>query len=444
MTLPQLDIVRDALLAFTSTTRLYELTIDNVRLQGELLVEAFAAVDGVQEIGHRDVIVLATSAHINLQALLGKPATLHISLADRSRIDLQGLISRAASLGSNGGLARYRLRLTPWLFQLTLVRNSRVWENRSVIEIVDAVLQPYPHAQWRWSDDVSPFMAEAPPRSYCCQYRESDFDFVKRVLTEEGLAWRFEDGEDGHQMVIFADSSALSATPNDPSSAVSGGIRYHGARAAETSDAVQSLSTGRSLIPSHSSLLSYDYKSKKIIVASEPTKQPGGKRLPLLEHFDAPGQYAFANASQARRYAVIYAEALEARASRWTMRSTVRTLRAGTRFTLLNSPLARDGAHAYAVLRVRSVGINNLPTPAVQALAELFGPLPDLLQEAMPDAEAEFLDSALIQAMASGYANWFEAIEASVPWRPLHIDSAGKEHSHHRPTAMGSQSAERG
>ncbi len=439
---PLIDQVRDALLTFTSTSRLYELTIANADPASTLLVEAFAAEDGVQELGHRDVIVLSTSAHVDLMSLLGKQATLGISLADRSRTGFQGVVTRAASLGSNGGLARYRLRLSPWLAQLTQVRNSRVWENKSIIEIVDSVLQGYEHAQWRWSDDVGPFMGESPPRSYCCQYRESDYDFVKRLLTEEGLAWRVEDSGDSHCVVLFADSTQLSAIPEDPSSGAAGGIRYHGARSAETSDSVQSLSTGRSLMSSHSSLLSYDYKSKKIIQASVPTRQHGSKNLPVLEYFEAPGQYAFTNASQAQRYAVMYAEAREARSARWTMRSTVRTLRAGTCFALLNGPFARDGATpSYTVLRVRSVGINNLPAPASQALAELFGPIPELLEETLPQADGEYLERALAQARASGYANWFDAIVATTPWRPLHIDSDGKERSHHRPTAMGSQSA---
>ena len=420
--------VRDALATFSSASRLYDLTVNNAELAGELMVEAFAADDGLQALGHRDVIVLGTSAHLNLAGLLGKQARLDISLANRNRSAFHGVITRAASLGSNGSLTRYRLRLSPWLSQLSLVRHSRVWENRTIIEIVDSVLQPYAHAQWRWSDDVGPFMADAAARSYCCQYRESDLDFIRRVLTEEGLTWRFEDTDEYQQMVLFADSTQPGAVPEDASSEAAGGIRYHGARSGENSDTVQSLTTGRSLISSHSTLLSYDYKSKKIIATSVATRQQGGTNLPVLEHYEAPGQYAFTNVRQARRYAVMYAEALEARGARWSMRSTVRTLRAGTRFTLLNGPFARDGATpSYVALQVCSVGVNNLPARAGAALAELFGPLPELLKEALPQAGDEMLAQAVAQAQATGYANWFDAISATTPWRALHLDDAGDE-----------------
>jgi hypothetical protein len=63
----------------------------------------------------------------------------------------------------------------------------------------------------------------------------------------------------------------------------------------------------------------------------------------------------------------------------WHGRSTVCTLATGTRINITQSPLAAigDAASAHTVLRVTSVGVINLSSPAVQALAELFGPIPD-------------------------------------------------------------------
>ncbi|GGZ11649.1 hypothetical protein GCM10007388_51190 [Pseudoduganella plicata] len=93
------------------------------------------------------------------------------------------------------------------------------------------------------------------------------------------------------------------------------------------------------------------------------------------------------------------------------------------------------------MLRVTSVGVNNLPSPAVQALAELFGPIPELLEEALHERELNGEDMALVidQARKSGYANRFEAIPADVIWRPQLPGSEGR--SHPKPTAPGAQSA---
>ena len=108
------------------------------------------------------------------------------------------------------------------------VCNSRVWQDKSVIEIIESVLEAYkPLAQWRWSDEVGSFMDGALPRSYCCQYRESDLDFVQRMLAEAALTWRCEQRL---VAVLFADRRQLSATPEGPSSEADGGILFHNMR----------------------------------------------------------------------------------------------------------------------------------------------------------------------------------------------------------------------
>ncbi|MBC7683953.1 MAG: type VI secretion system tip protein VgrG [Bdellovibrionales bacterium] len=433
-----------ALAQFSADSRLYALMIGDGSAwlgSGGLLVEAFAADDALQGIGARDIIAVSTNAHIALAPLLGQIATLEVSLADGTRTSFAGNISQIAMLGSEGGLARYRLRLTPWLWRLSQVRNSRVWEDKSVIEIVESVFAAYaPLALWRWSDETGPFMDGALPRSYCCQYRETDLYFVQRLLTEEGLAWHFEQTGEGPGVVLFADTTQLSAIPEDPSSEADGGIRFHNVRAGERQDTVQALRAQRSMTASLTTVLSYDYKAKKVIAASSHSRLQNGSKVPPLESFDVPGQYAFANAAQAQRYADIQMQGLEARGLLWSGRSTLRTLRAGTRVTILDVPLKRLGeTPAFTMLRVTSVGVNNLPAPAQQALAELFGPLPELLEETLQGDVPDDFALVIAQARKTGYANCFEAVAADVVWRPQLPGSSGRYHP--RPTALGAQSA---
>jgi type VI secretion system secreted protein VgrG len=422
-----------ALAQFTSATRLYALSFDDVAADsGEMLVEAFVARDALHDVPVHDVIVLSTSAWVELESLLGQAARLEISLADGTRTSFDGEVCSAALLGSDGGFARYRLRISPWLWRLEHVRNSRVWQEKSVTEIVDAVFQAYqPQARWRWSDDVGPFMDEARPRSYCCQYRESDLAFVSRLLAQEGLSWRFAQADDGLELVLFADSGQPGTLPEDPGSEADGGIRYHGARAVEQQDTVQSLVPERRLHASVVTLLSYDYKAKRGAAAGSPSHVP---QLPAIECYDAPGAYAYANNAQAQRYADLQMQAHEARGQIWRGRSTVRTLRAGTRMTVNGLPLQRLGEVAsFAITRVLSVGVNNLPAPAQHALAELFGPIPELLEECLDGAGSEDFSLATRQAIESGYANCLDALQADLTWRPLPPNA--------KPTALGSQSA---
>jgi uncharacterized protein involved in type VI secretion and phage assembly len=228
--------------------------------------------------------------------------------------------------------------------------------------------------------------------------------------------------------------------PEDPSSEAEGGIRYHGVRSVERQDTVQALKAQRRIHASLATVLSYDYKARQIVAASTPSRHQNGAKLPALESYDAPGQYAYANRAQAQRYADLQMQAKEARSLLWRGRSTVRTLRAGTRITVLGAPLQLLGdSPAFTILRVTSVGVNNMPPPARQALAELFGPIPELLQEIVRGDESDDFALAIAHARETGYANCFEAIEADVPWRAQLPGSDGR--SHPKPTASGAQSA---
>jgi type VI secretion system secreted protein VgrG len=430
--------VLSALCVFSSHTRLYELNFRDERKDPGLLVEAFAADEQLMGVGGFDVIALSTRSKIAHASLLGQEACLEIRLADGTRARRSGYVSKIASLGSDGGLARYRLCLSPWIWLLSQSRNSRAWQDKTVVEIIDSVFAEYqPYAQWVWSGDVNFFMSDAMARSYCCQYRETDLEFVTRLLTEEGLGWRFEEHEHGSRMVLFADSSYLSAAPHDPSSEAGGGIRYHAASSVEKSDSIQYLQAFRKLGVAVVTVLSYDYKTKQTVSVSVPTKYPiGGKNAQAVESFDSPGQYAYADARQARRYAGLKMEAHEARGFVWQGRSTVRTLRPGTRICITDIPMKkyRYEAPEFVLTQVASVGVNNLPVTAKNGLAELFGALPELLEESTKGIPLAEFDRAIEQAHKSGYANCFEAIPVERPWRPkMELKAA--------PTAHGSQTA---
>lgn len=398
------DQIFAALAEFSSASRLYALTISDGE-EGGLLVEAFVADDALQALGIRDVIALSTDANLELDRLLGQPAVLEASLADGTRARFGGEISEAAMLGSDGGLARYRIRMSSWLWRLAQVRNCRVWQDKSVVDIVDAVFGAYlPLARWRWSDETGSFMADVPPRSYCCQYRESDLDFVRRLLAEEGLCWRVEQTDAGPGLVLFADSSQDCAVPEDASSAALGGIRFHGARSVEESDSIQALTAQRRLHASMTTLLSDDYKARQVVAASSPSHYTNSK-LPALEDYDVPGQYAFCDRQQAQHYADLQMEGQEARGQLWHGRSTVRTLRAGTCVHVLGAPLQQLAESAsFMVLRVVSIGVNNMPPAAQHALAELFGPTPELLEDVVRPDMPEELALAIAQARSTGYA----------------------------------------
>ncbi|NWO57161.1 type VI secretion system tip protein VgrG, partial [Chromohalobacter salexigens] len=121
---------------------------------------------------------------LELKTLLAQPARLSILQADGSYRPLHGLVSEAALLGEDGGVTYYQLTLVPWLKMLELGRDSRIFQDRSVVDVLTQVFEGHALARGRYRFDLR---RDYPARSYCVQYRESDLNFISRLCEEEGL-----------------------------------------------------------------------------------------------------------------------------------------------------------------------------------------------------------------------------------------------------------------
>jgi len=428
-----------ALTRFAGGDRLYTLETDALDAS-QWAVERW---QGSESLGPGDgpgyewrVDLLSVDAHLPLDRMLGKRATLWTLLADGTRQPRSGLISQAQCLGSDGSLARYRLSLVPWTWLLLHGRHSCVHQDRSVVQIVDAVFARYaPWAQWRWSGEVAAFLAQVRPRSYCVQYRETDMAYVSRLLAEEGLGWRFEeDGEGpaGHRVVLFAQSDE---GPQDSSAAREGAIRFHRSDATEYADTVQAMGSHRRVGSSELTLLSDDYKRMQTRHANAllDTQADADQRL---EAYDPAGPYAFASHDEAQRHAHLIAQVHEARVETGVGRGTVRSFRAGQWFALDGADDFSLPCREWLLTTVHHAGVNNLPPAIRDALTALPGDAEQAASSLAPDA----WQAVLSRAQAVGYANAFTALPRARPWRPALQDDTGLR-INPRPTAPGYQTA---
>ncbi len=149
---------------------------------------------------------LSTSAYFELKLLIGEQLSLRLLQPDGSYRSWHGYVFEAHQLGSDGGLARYRLVMRPWLSYLAQRRDSFMYQDKNALDILSDIFADHPSANFRI--DVS---ATLNPRSLCCQYRESDLDFVQRILASEGLSYHFEhlEGEAAAQASSQGHAAAL-------------------------------------------------------------------------------------------------------------------------------------------------------------------------------------------------------------------------------------------
>jgi type VI secretion system VgrG family protein len=428
---------------FDTTTRLHHIECAGPLSDG--LAEAWCLREELNQPWRLEISVLSLKVGLDLDQMVNQRVDLRSTLSDGSEFRRGGTVVEARAEDADGGFARYLLGVAPWVELLKHTRRSQVWQEKSVIEILESVFSLYSaYASWRWADCVashlekSPFNGTGKHRSYTVQYRESDFQFLSRILAEEGLVYRFERDETaplGHTLVILADTVSPASCPEDTCSASSlggQGIRYHRSGIIEEQDTIQAIGGIRQLPIYQAVVAAWDYEAKRVVAASVPTLGSiGGDQAPRLEAFDWSGAYSFATSTQADRAAVLAQQAHEARHKHWVGRGTVRSFEAGFHFHLTESALdvlaalGQAAGHTsddrrFLLTKLVHAGISNLPKSTNEAIVTL-------LHEGGVDLLADWVpEEVRTQVAQTGYANHFEAIRASVPWRPALQDDTGK------------------
>jgi type VI secretion system secreted protein VgrG len=142
-------------------------------------------------------LVADNATVVPFDQLVGRPMTVGVG---GGRF-FNGIVSRLSEGARDGRSTGYRAELVPQLWLLTRSRGSRIFQNASVPDVLRRVLSD--------AGVGATFELEAdyPPRNYCVQYRETAFDFVSRLMEDEGIFYFFRHSESGHELVI-ADAPA--------------------------------------------------------------------------------------------------------------------------------------------------------------------------------------------------------------------------------------------
>ncbi len=151
-----------------------------------------------------DLELLSHDPAIQGETLLGKTMSVSVDLPDGKTRWFNGYVTRFAYSGRTGRWVRYHATLRPWLWFLTRAQDCRIFGNGSegnaklVTEIAKAVFRKH-----GFSDFEEKLQASYLPRTYCVQYRETDFDFVSRLLEEEGIYYAFRHSEGVHMLEMY-------------------------------------------------------------------------------------------------------------------------------------------------------------------------------------------------------------------------------------------------
>jgi len=176
-------------------------------------VAAVQATEGLSRLFDIRVELLSDTDELDLRALLWSKAALtwepHHAPTTRY---FHGVIEEATYLDSHQARHRYELRLRPALNGLGYRIRSRIFQEKTVVEVIDQVLTDagVPTDTWRWETTLT-FEA----REYCVQWKESELAFVLRLLEEEGIFYWFEHTDVDH-VLCFGDGPSVHEPIEDP------------------------------------------------------------------------------------------------------------------------------------------------------------------------------------------------------------------------------------
>lgn len=272
--------------------------------------------------------------------VVNRPATLTL-MRGLDEVPVSGTVAQLEQAGRTPDAVAYRAVLVPRLWRLSLYHQSRIFQQKSVEDILTQVLQEAGFSTADFRFDLS---GSYPPREYCVQYNETDLDFLSRLLEHEGICYYFEhDGE--RDVVVMADDRGAHPPIEDDGLVYRGGSGMVG----QDTEFVDEWIYRESATPEKVQLKDYNGRTPETTLLAEEPVESGDEGT----HYEYGNH--FADNSEGGRLAKVRSQEIECRRRVVQARSNCAALHAGYTFRL-DEHYRLDFNDTYLVTRVTHEG----------------------------------------------------------------------------------------
>ncbi|MCA9139927.1 MAG: type VI secretion system tip protein VgrG [Planctomycetales bacterium] len=170
-----------------------------------------SGVEGISQLFRFQLDLLVENERekeVDFAKLLGEPICAQLPMDGKQIKFIHGICSRAIQNETDDKFTSFSIDLVPKFWLSTKRSGSRIFQNLTVPQIVAQVLD-----ELGIESNPPVLSATYQPRRFCTQYRETDFNFISRLLEEEGIFYCFEQSSTGHRVTLYDDSSRLSSVP---------------------------------------------------------------------------------------------------------------------------------------------------------------------------------------------------------------------------------------
>lgn len=326
---------------YTQVTR--HLEIATPLGENVLLITGLHGQEGVSRLFHFELELVSEDPTVDLTSIIGKNVTVRVRRADGDDRFFNGIVSRFSQSGASGNLTTYHVEMVPWLWMLTRTSDCKIFQSMTIPDIIQQIFSTYGFAEFR-----NALQGSYPVREYCVQYRETDFNFVSRLMEQYGIFYFFEHQNGAHTLVLADSASMFKPCPGQPRA------RYqitHEATVAEE-DVVTAWTKEQSMRPAKYSLMDFNFETPAVnlqVNVDSVLPPPGGM---AYEIYDYPGEYVVRDIGET--LATVHMEEEEGQSVTIEGGSTCRPFVAGYTFELFEHPRA-DQNQTYVLTSVQHI-----------------------------------------------------------------------------------------
>ena len=182
------------------------IVVDSPLGEDTLIPTYFEGNEEISRLFTYQLELVSNMTSIGPETILGKDITIHLRRPDGKTRLFHGRINRfAAGPMWSHGYRHYRAEVVPWTWFLTRTTDCRIFEDEKVPDIIEKIFSDLGFSDYDLSGVDK---GKHPKREYCVQYRETDFNFVTRLMEEEGMFFFYKHEQGKHTMVIADKTSA--------------------------------------------------------------------------------------------------------------------------------------------------------------------------------------------------------------------------------------------
>jgi type VI secretion system secreted protein VgrG len=291
-----------------------------------LVFRAMKCTEKLSSLFEYTLDLLNDDDELKLADLLGQPVTVHLELGHGKERTFNGFVTDLALAGTVGSRVLYRATVRPWLWFLTRTANCRIFQRMTAPDIVKQVFRDA-----GFSDFEDQIGATYPTWDFVVQYRETDFNFVSRLLERVGIYYYFKHDGQKHMLVLTDSYSGHAATPGCET------LPYHqpDKNMDQLSEHVDRWELVHAVKPGAYALADFDFESPKHAVSAS-TSAPFDHDHADCEVFDYPGGYT--KTDEGETCARVRLEELHATYERFFGHTNARGLSVGALFSLTDFP----------------------------------------------------------------------------------------------------------